>query len=148
MAFNFSSGLWEYATFFTSKGDQLYTVHCNSGEQAQVGDSVFITNSRPYLQTTPDGFIDFDGNGVADILFCVEDQVCFYNFTAAISEDDMNDLLLYSYDADSANTTLSNLTFSNNYTGIISANSILNVANPGGIIFTGNTATTSPGGLF
>ena len=49
---------------------------------------------------------------------------------------------------ESATVSLGDLSFSSNYLGISSLNSILNVANPSSIIFTNNTATTSPGGLF
>ena len=49
---------------------------------------------------------------------------------------------------ESTTVSLDNLTFSNNYIGIQSLGSTLNVSTPSSIIFTNNTSTTSPEGLF
>jgi len=124
MGFNTTSNLWEYNSSFTSKGNHSFFVNCSSSAtDAFLSDNFTISNTPPYIIQVVGGTIDVDGDrspGLGDLFPCQEDTLCVYNFTANISEDDLNDFLSYGYNPSPANTTLTNFTL--NSQGILQIN--------------------------
>ncbi len=118
MEYDSFSQLWKNTTSFRYKGSYNFEVNCSTGSSSlNVSDDLSILNTIPYISQTAGGFIDFDANGFGDTLKCVEDVVCYYNFSANVSEDDLNDILTFSYIL-SGNTTLTNFEL-NSSTGIL-----------------------------
>lgn len=126
MAFNSTQQRYVYNASSNYKGVLNYTVNCTSMDGNITYSKAFeIQNTQPYILTTPSGFIDFNGDSVKDYLQCTEDTVCTYNFSANVSEDDWNDVLVFNYSA-SSNTTLTNFTL-NTSTGILVINVTTNI---------------------
>jgi len=127
MVYDSVSLLWKTSTNFPSKGINSFQVSCTSSLGNPLLENAFVvTNSEPYIMKTASGFIDFNADGLEDTLRCVEDQICIYNFSANVSEDDMNDVLVYGYSLDKVNTAerLANFTI-NADNGIL----VINVTN-------------------
>ena len=121
MLFNSSNNRFEHNRSFNYKGNLNYSVNCTSDYgNITLFDTSIITNTDPYIMKTPGGYIDFDLNGDKDILQCTEDNLCVYNFSANVSEDDLNDVLTFNY-TQSSNTTLTNFSL-NSTAGILSIN--------------------------
>jgi len=120
MSYNSTSFLWEYNRTFNYKGDLNFSTNCTSDfGNISISDQVTITNTGPYIIKSASGYIDFDGDFVKDLLQCAEDVLCTYNFSANVSEDDLNDVLTYTNE--STNTTLTYFTL-NSSTGILEIN--------------------------
>jgi len=121
MEYNEASMLWEFNMSFNYKGALEFATNCTSNlGNISLIDSISITNTEPYIIKTAAGYIDFNGDGVKDTLNCTEDVLCTYNFSANVSEDDLNDVLSYNYSS-ATNTTLTNFTI-NSSTGILEVN--------------------------
>src|SRR3989344_2066192 len=108
MTFNSTNFLWIYNRSFNYKGNHFFNVTCTSSfGNVSLIDNFTVTNTAPAITTSLGGsFIDFDGDtGTNDYWQCSEDTLCTYNFTANITEPDVNDVLTYNYTA-SSNTTL------------------------------------------
>lgn len=111
MIYDVSSLLWKTSTNFLYKGIHNFEVSCASALGNPLLENAFVvTNSEPYIIKTASGFIDFNADGLEDTLRCVEDQLCSYNFSGNVSEDDANDILVYGYSLDkvNANSKLTN----------------------------------------
>ncbi len=121
MNYSASSLLWSSNRSFLYKGTHKFEALCTSSfGNVLLENSFIVTNTAPYIIKTASGFIDFNGDGVKDTLSCIEDQLCTYNFSANVSDDDLNDVLNYGYFA-SSNTTLTNFSINAN-TGILEVN--------------------------
>ncbi|MDP3881941.1 MAG: cadherin repeat domain-containing protein [Nanoarchaeota archaeon] len=121
MAYNASNRLWQLYTNLTRKGNMTFDINCTSSYgNVSLVDEVIITNTIPYIIQTAGGYVDFDGDGNNNPWQCSEDTICYYNFSSNVSEDDLNDVLNYSYDA-GANTTLTNFSL-NSQTGLLTVN--------------------------
>lgn len=121
MNYNAANFLWELNTSFNQKGTFGFEVNCTSSQgEIVLYNNFIITNTIPYVIKTASGFIDFDGNGVKDTLYCTEDSVCSYGFGANVSDDDFNDILVFNYAAN-VNTTLTNFTL-DSLTGLLKIN--------------------------
>ncbi len=121
MSFNSTTLLYEYNRSFTYKGALNFSVNCTSTySNVSVGDDIIISNTNPYVIITAAGYIDFNADLFKDTLSCTEDSACTYNFTANVSEDDVNDVLTFNYTSN-ANTTLTNFTV-NATTGVVTIN--------------------------
>jgi len=121
MSYNATSFLWDYNRSFNYKGGLNFSVNCTSSYgNITISDSITITNTEPYIIKTAAGYIDFNGDGVKDTLQCAEDVICYYNFSANVSEDDSNDILTFGYGS-TTNTTLTNFTI-NSTTGMLEIN--------------------------
>ena len=109
MSFDAAIKLWKVENIFFRKGNHLFEVSCTSSFSDVVLQNGFvISNSEPDIFETPGGFVNFDGNSFNnDILNCVEDSLCIYNFSANVSDPDLNDVLTYR-DIPSPNSTLTN----------------------------------------
>lgn len=93
--------LWVTSNNFPYKGIQNFEVSCNGSLGSPTVENIFIiTNTEPYIFKSASGFIDFNNDGLDDTLRCIEDQICNYNFSLNVSEDDINDLLVYDYSLD------------------------------------------------
>ena len=104
MIYDISSLLWKISTSFLYKGVHNFEVSCTSGLGNPLLENAFVvTNSEPYIIKTASGFIDFNADGLEDSLRCIEDQLCMYNFSGNVSEDDANDILVYGYSLDKVN---------------------------------------------
>jgi hypothetical protein len=111
MSYNSSSLLWQYNRSFNYKGNLRFETNCTSDSGSiNLSDGILIKNTVPYIITTPEGYIDFNYDGSKDILSCSEDTLCYYNFSANVSDDDLNDILIFNYST-ATNTTLTNFTF-------------------------------------
>lgn len=118
MSYNSVSELWEYLGSFNYKGNYDFEVNCTSEAISNVGqDDFIIINTKPYILQTGEGYIDFDKNGYKDVLQCIEDSICYYNFSANVSEDDVNDILIFSAAPGSVNPLTD--FFINETTGIL-----------------------------
>ncbi len=115
-------GTFIYNRTFNYKGSYNFEVNCSIGFSSINGEDEFtITNSIPVImEESGGGWINFDGNPIGrDAWQCVEDVICYYNFSANVSDPDVNDVLTYSYGTE--NTTLTNY-FLNETTGILEIN--------------------------
>ncbi|MBI2448696.1 hypothetical protein HYV49_00175, partial [Candidatus Pacearchaeota archaeon] len=123
MSFNTSSRLWGFNRTFNYKGIHFFNVSCASAYgDISLLDNLNITNTKAKIKvdSTLD-FIDFDGNpNNDDIWQCREDLLCDYNFSANITEPDVNDALIFFY-ITGENTTLTNFTL-NSSTGMLDIN--------------------------
>lgn len=105
MRYNSNSRMWIGNLSLSYKGSHDFEVNCTSSFGDIILDNEFtITNTEPYILKTASGFIDFDNDGIKNILQCTEDISCTYNFSLNVSEDDINDILIYGFNA--ANTSL------------------------------------------
>ncbi len=121
MTYNSSSFLWQFNRSFNYDGTLNFSVNVTSTYgNLTIYDSIFIGNTLPYIIKDASGFIDFNADETRDTLLCNEDTICSYNFSANVSEDDLNDILFFNYTA-SSNTTLANFTL-NTSTGILTVN--------------------------
>jgi len=121
-----------YTTFFNYKGNFTYNINCSN--------ATFSMNLSEYyntLNTIPSArfengaqFLDIDGNGINhDIWSCVEDTLCYFNFSASnnntlytkvLTELDVNDNLTHSV---GSNTTINSSIYSlNSSTGVLRIN--------------------------
>mgnify|MGYP000655917873 CR=1 FL=1 len=119
MTFNLTTFIWAYTTKINYKGVHNFQVNCTStyGNITLV-DNFTISNSPPTISKSGD-FVDFDGNPeTRDYLYCSEDILCIYNFSANVTEYDVNDVLIF---GNGTNTTLINY-FLNTTTGILTIN--------------------------
>ncbi|MBU0467284.1 MAG: hypothetical protein KJ718_00615 [Nanoarchaeota archaeon] len=117
-----SSLIWTYNRTFDYKGTHQFQVNCTStAGNVTLNESFVITNTAPAILTTSGGtYVDFDGNtGTYDYWLCTEDTLCTYNFSANITEPDVNDVLIYG--VSSTNTTLTGYTLGST-TGILDIN--------------------------
>lgn len=126
MEFNKSIFVWQYNRTFNYKGSHTFRVNCTSDYgNISLDDSFLITNTPVKFNVSKniDGSINFDGNEeTTDYFSCSEDSLCAYNFSANVSEPDLNDILIYSYNY----TTLPAFLFSlNASSGIL----LINVTN-------------------
>lgn len=131
MTFNSISLLWGYNRSFNYKGAHQFQVNCTSSfGNVSVIDSFQIDNTAPAITYTLGGtYIDFDGDTATyDYWQCTEDSLCTYNFSANVTEPDVNDVLTFNY-SQTTNTTLTNFTVDNS-TGVLTIN-ITNNANTG-----------------
>jgi len=123
MTFNSTSLMWQYNRSFNYKGTHQFQVNCTSDYgNVTINDSFVISNTAPSINLDDGGsYIDFDGNGLNDDYWqCIEDTFCIYNFSANVTEVDLNDVLTFGYMATS-NTTLTNFTL-NSSTGVLEIN--------------------------
>jgi len=130
MSYNSTYGRFQYNTTFNYKGTYRFEVNCTNSSNAQinVSDNYTLTNSIPTIRKESGGdWIDTDGNPLNHNIWpCAEDTPCYYNFSANVSDLDVNDVLTYSV---GTNTSLTNYTLdenrgmllinitNNNYTG-------------------------------
>ncbi|MDD5192217.1 MAG: hypothetical protein PHH54_05470 [Candidatus Nanoarchaeia archaeon] len=117
------SGTWQYHDIIYYKGSHKFEVNCsvNSGSVSVNGtDNFIIANTAPEIDVDRGGiYIDLDGdNSNHDALQCIEDALCYYNFTSDIVEVDINDELFYGVDI--SNTTLTD--YELNETGMLIIN--------------------------
>lgn len=122
MTYNISTAFWQYNRTFNYKGTHYFQVNCTSiYGNVTLNDTFVITNTVPTITSTSGGgFVDLDGNTFTnDRLSCSEDALCIYNFSANVSDPDLNDVLTYNYS--SANTTLTDFAF-NGTSSILSIN--------------------------
>ncbi len=119
MIYDSISRIWNANKLFNYKGIHLFNVVCTSGfGDVDLDNSFIISNSEPDIFETPGGFINFDGNPFNnDYLRCIEDELCSYNFSANVSDPDINDVLLFTHII-GPNSTLTNFTL-NESTGIL-----------------------------
>jgi len=118
-----SSFLWAYNRSFNYKGTHSFEVACNSNfGNITLDDPYVITNTEPQiLKSLGGGYIDFDGDtGTSDYWQCTEDVLCIYNFSANVTDPDVNDVLIFNY-SNNINTTLTNFTI-NSSTGVLTIN--------------------------
>ena len=121
MTYNSSSGLFEYVRTFDYKGNYDFNINCTDGALLVAGEDDFtITNTEPYIIRTAAGYVDIDADGQKEAWQCFEDSVCYYYFASNVSEDDVNDVLIYDY-LSNANTTLTDFIL-NSSTGILEIN--------------------------
>jgi len=121
MTYNPATGNFLYNTSFNYKGTYLFNANCsNASSSIEVEDNFTISNYAPEIMTEQGGYyIDIDGTiQNHDSWPCIEDTPCYYNFTANVTEYDINDVLTYSYGLE--NTTLTNYTL--NESGILLIN--------------------------
>ncbi|MDO8460662.1 MAG: hypothetical protein Q7S74_06120 [Nanoarchaeota archaeon] len=131
MTYNVTSYLWEYNRTFNYKGTHQFKVNCTSNfGNITLVDQFEIANTLPSLKNLDQrGFLDLDGNLFNNDYFnCNEDTPCTYNFSANVTEPDVNDILAFNYSS-ASNTTLTNFTF-NSLTGVLAIN-VTNEANTG-----------------
>ncbi len=123
MTFNYTSLLWQYNRSFVDKGARDFDVNCTSiYDTLNISTNASITNTEPYILRTAAGYIDLDADFEREAWLCSEDTLCYYNFSANVSEDDHNDrpFLTFGY-LDSPNTTLTNFKL-NETTGMLEIN--------------------------
>ncbi|MBU0906911.1 MAG: hypothetical protein KKD18_01745 [Nanoarchaeota archaeon] len=121
MTFNTSVPRWIYTTLIQYKGTHNFQVNCSSiYGNISLEDSFVITNKIPVISKDAGGsFIDLDGNQYnTDYLQCEEDTLCIYNFSANVTEYDLNDVLTFE---NGTNTTLTNYQL-NTVSGILQIN--------------------------
>lgn len=121
MEYDSVSELWKNMSIFNYKGTYKFEVSCLYGAYTNGGEDNFtITNSVPEINNEQGSdWINFDGNAQNhDIWKCSEDSVCYYDFSANVTDLDINDVLFYSV---GINTTLINYNLDNN-TGILEVN--------------------------
>jgi len=121
MTFNSTLSSFVYNRTFNYKGTYNFNVNCsNASIFMNLTDFFNITNTAPSISMRSGGtWIDFDGNpATPDTWQCTEDTSCYYNFTANITEVDVNDVLSYNV---GVNTTLTNYTL-NETTGMLLIN--------------------------
>lgn len=111
MIFNGSSYLWKNNKTFNYKGEHTFVINCTSSYgNISLNDTFFVSNTQPTILKDNGGYINLDNNGeTTDYWLCNEDTLCVYNFSANVSDPDVNDVLTYNY-TQSANTTLTNFT--------------------------------------
>jgi hypothetical protein len=117
MNFNSSRTLWEFNKSFTYKGNLSFIANCTSeyGNITNLSDAFFIKNTAPKIKNKNEITNDMP------TVSCSEDILFIYNFSTNVSEHDINDDLLYSYDV--TNTTLLTHTFMlDSSTGILTIN--------------------------
>ncbi len=122
MSFNSTNLIWFYNRSFNYKGTHNFQVNCTSTfGNITLNDTYLIDNSAPRItKTSGNTFIDLDNTlNTFDYYSCFEDTLCLYNFTANITEPDLNDIL--TFENLSTNTTLTNFTF-NSANGILTIN--------------------------
>ncbi len=114
--------MWISNKTFYFKGDHTFEVDCTSNLGNIILENIFvISNSAPRIFKTPGGYVDIDGNPLnSDVLPCIEDNICVYNFSANVSDTDLNDVLNFGYIA-GPNSTLTNFVL-NSATGILNVN--------------------------
>jgi len=121
MVYNSGSGLFEYVQNFDYNGDYNFNIDCLANSiPINAEENFVIINTEPYILKTAAGYIDMDADGEKESLQCFEDTLCYYNFTLNVSEDDVNDVLIYDYLSNS-NTTLTDFII-NSSTGILEIN--------------------------
>tara|TARA_Y100000310_G_scaffold56999_3_gene52246 strand:- start:13049 stop:18325 length:5277 start_codon:yes stop_codon:yes gene_type:complete len=109
MAYNSLSELFEYNRTFDYKGNYNFEVDClYLGTPISNIDDFEITNSIPRISLQrQSNWIDFDGiNSNEDLWPCIEDVLCYYDFSENVTDADTNDVLTYS--VEESNTTLTN----------------------------------------
>lgn len=121
MLFNSSGNLWSYGTLISYKGIHNFQVNCTAlYGNVTLSDTFIIRNSRPSVLQGQGGYIDIDNNPeTTDYLYCTENHLCVYNFSANVTDMDLNDVLTFSYM--DTNLTLTNFTL-NAVTGILEIN--------------------------
>lgn len=124
MVYDPVSLLWKISSNFINKGIHSFEVSCTSTFGNPLLENAYvITNTEPYIIKTASGFVDFNADGLEDTLRCIEDQFCSYNFSANVSEDDQNDLLVYGYSLDKINENAKLTNFNiNSDNGILEVN--------------------------
>ncbi len=112
MTFNGSSSLYYYSRTFNYKNNHTYNITCYGSsagyDYLEASENFTVTNTKPSItDTLPD-------------IHCYEDdtELCVYNFSANVTDPDLNDVLSYGIDQD---TLFDNLTINNN-TGIATVN--------------------------
>jgi hypothetical protein len=121
MSYNSTYQRFQYNKTFNYKGDFNFEINCSNSSSVNLTDVFNITNTAPSISMRLGGtWIDFDGNTeTPDTWQCEEDSECYYNFSANITEIDVNDVLSYTYAQE--NTTLTNYTL-NTTTGVLLVN--------------------------
>jgi len=124
MNYNALNERWEYErNDFFNKGNYVFEVNCTYNGYSNNGTEIFtITNTEPYIPIDAGGRIDFENDDLANPWLCTEDVLCIYNFSANVSEDDLNDksILKFGY-LENSNTTLTDFKI-NETTGILEIN--------------------------
>ncbi len=123
MDYNWVLKYWQTNRTFNYKGGHSYTVNCTSDYgNITLSDSFTILNTAPTISLDRGGtYIDIDGDDFnTDYFSCTEDILCVYNFSANVTDPDVNDNLVYG-NLSSANSTLTNFTL-NSSTGVLEAN--------------------------
>jgi len=97
MTYNPGSGFWEHTTSFDYQGNYNFQTNCTFASFSNIREDDFlIKNTVPYiLFETAQGYWDLDRDGVKNNLLCIEDSVCYYNFSNNVTEDDVNDELIF-----------------------------------------------------
>lgn len=129
MSYNLVSSLWEFNELIDYKGDYNFTVECNYAGVINSGEDDFIIiNAIPEIMKERfTDWIDFDGIKTNhDIWLCIEDTLCYYDFSKNITDPDTNDF--WAYSVETFNTTLTNYVLDPG-TGILG----INIINRGGI---------------
>lgn len=126
MTFNLSNQRFEYNGTFGNKGILYYQINCTSAfGNITLLDNFTLLNTPPQIYSAG-GFVDFNIDEIQnDFLTCTEDTLCTYNFSLNVTEDDLNDVLTFSY-VQNSNTTLTNFTL-NSSTGMIIINITRNI---------------------
>jgi len=123
MSYNGATSQFEYNRTFNYKGIYYFEVNCSNSSSLIVNatDNFNISNSIPSISKEDSAdWINFDGNNLNhDTWTCTEDTLCYFNFSANVTENDINDILNYTYGTD--NTTLTNFSLDED-TGILEIN--------------------------
>lgn len=97
MSFNTTRDIWQYNQSFTYKGNLSFQINCSyDGDSLILQDNFIITNTQAYLNNLE--------SGLMPRIYCTEDSLCIYNFSNNVSEDDYNDIIVYT---SGVNTTFS-----------------------------------------
>ncbi|MFA5173924.1 MAG: hypothetical protein WC438_01960 [Candidatus Pacearchaeota archaeon] len=101
----FNTDRYAFSSTFDYKGEWDFEIQCSKDSSSVSTTEPFvITNTVPYIIQTAAGHIDFNGDGDRDDLQCNEDELCYYDFSKNVSDDDTNDDWVYG--VNTINTTL------------------------------------------
>jgi len=122
MSYNSTYSRFQHNSTFNYKGQHFFGVNCsNATSSIAFTDYFYINNSIPTISKEDSAYwIDVDNNNQNhDTWQCTEDIVCYYNFSANVTDADSNDVLTHSFEA--SNTTITNYTL-NELTGMLVIN--------------------------
>jgi hypothetical protein len=112
MSYDAADYRFEYNTSFNYKGTYYFEINCSNGSLMiiNISDNFTISNTIPSIfKESGADWINFDGQSTNhDTWQCTEDTPSYYYFSSNITEADINDVLIYDYEAQ--NTTLTNFT--------------------------------------
>ena len=109
MTYDSIETIWGVTKSFDYKGIHSFEIICTSSvADVTLVNSFLISNTKPFINQTLGGFVEFDGNEfTTDTLSCVEDTLCLFDISSVSEEFDINDDLTYDFILGS-NSTLTN----------------------------------------